>query len=156
MGACAVDTTKGHREYSVRYALNDRHGVDALLSDFHRLASRRFERGDYAACDVLIDLASAIKAARLTERQREALRLYYVEDLTLEDVGARMGLESGRKRASRLVITGLNRIAAVYARWNYGELSRKQLWEGAVERNKTRGHRDRDGEDGGLQGGTYA
>lgn len=97
------------------------------------MGARRFERGDYAACDVLIDLASAIKAAGLTPRQREALRLYYVEDLTLEDVGARMSLASGRKRASRLVITGLNRIAAVFARWNYGELSRKQLWDGAIE-----------------------
>ncbi|WP_338461586.1 sigma factor-like helix-turn-helix DNA-binding protein [Brevibacillus borstelensis] len=124
-----MDTTKGHRELAVKYALNDREGVDALLSDVHRLGARRFERGDYAACDVLIDLASAIEAAGLTPRQREALRLYYVEDLTLEDVGARMGLESGRKRASRLVITGLNRIAAVYSRWNYGELTRNEMWE---------------------------
>lgn len=129
MGVCRVDTTKGHRELAVKYALNDREGVDALLSDVHRLGARRFERGDYAACDVLIDLASAIEAAGLTPRQREALRLYYVEDLTLEDVGARMGLESGRKRASRLVITGLNRIAAVYSRWNYGELTRNEMWE---------------------------
>jgi hypothetical protein len=128
-----VDTTKGHRELAVKYALNDREGVDALLSDVHRLGARRFERGDYAACDVLIDLASAIAAARLTPRQREALRLYYVEDLTLEDVGVRMGLESGRKRASRLVITGLNRIAAVFSRWNYGEVSRAEQWTMATE-----------------------
>ncbi|QHZ59275.1 RNA polymerase subunit sigma [Brevibacillus sp. NSP2.1] len=133
MGVCRVDTTKGHREYTVKYALNDREGVDALLSDFHRLASRRFERGDYAACDVLIDLARAIKAAKLTARQTEALRLYYVEDMTLEDVGARMGLESGRKRASRLVITGLNRIAAVFSRWNYGEVTREEQWEKATD-----------------------
>ncbi|WP_346773988.1 sigma factor-like helix-turn-helix DNA-binding protein [Brevibacillus sp. SYP-B805] len=82
---------------------------------------------------MLIDLASAIEAAKLTPRQREALRLYYVEDLTLEDVGVRMGLASGRKRASRLVITGLNRIAAVFARWNYGELTRIEQWEQAIE-----------------------
>jgi predicted DNA-binding protein (UPF0251 family) len=100
-----------------------------LLRDAHRLASRRFEKGDYAASDILIDLATAIKAARLTRRQAEALRLYYVEDMTLEDVGAAMGLASGRKRASRLVITGLNRIAAVFARWNYGELTRNEMWE---------------------------
>nr|WP_274388583.1 sigma factor-like helix-turn-helix DNA-binding protein [Brevibacillus agri] len=78
-------------------------------------------------------MASAIKAARLTPRQREALRLYYVEDLTLEDVGARMGLASGRKRASRLVITGLNRIAAVFARWNYGEVTKAQQWADATK-----------------------
>ncbi|WP_375338712.1 hypothetical protein [Brevibacillus borstelensis] len=48
-------------------------------------------------------------------------------------MGARMGLESGRKRASRLVITGLNRIAAVYARWNYGEVTRAEMWQEATE-----------------------
>jgi hypothetical protein len=132
MGVCRVDTTKGHRELAVRYALNDRDGVDALLSDVHRLGARRFERGDYAASDVLIDLDRAIEAARLTPRQREALRLYYIEDMTLEDVGAAMGLASGRKRASRLVITGLNRIAAVFARWNYGELTRSEQWTSAI------------------------
>jgi DNA-directed RNA polymerase specialized sigma24 family protein len=132
MGVCRVDTTKGHRELAVRYALNDREGVDALLSDVHRLGARRFERGDYAASDVLIDLARAIQAARLTPRQREALRLYYIEDMTLEDVGTAMGLASGRKRASRLVITGLNRIAAVFSRWNYGELTRKEMWREAT------------------------
>ncbi|MGE7271377.1 hypothetical protein ACQKK5_07945 [Brevibacillus panacihumi] len=58
--------------------------------------------------------------------------MYYVEDMTLEDVGARMGLESGRKRASRLVITGLNRIAAVFSRWNYGEVTREEQWENAT------------------------
>lgn len=131
MGACTVDLTKGHRELTVKYALNDRTGVDMLLADAHRLASRRYHSGDYAACDVLIDLAAAIANARLTPRQTEALRLYYVDDLTMEDVGARMGI--GKQRVSRLVITGLNRVAAVYARWNYGELSRKQLWEGAIE-----------------------
>ncbi|EMT54738.1 RNA polymerase sigma factor sigK Sigma-K factor [Brevibacillus borstelensis AK1] len=131
MGACAVDLTKGHREYNVKYALNDRTGVDALLGDWHRLASRRFERGDYAACDVLIDLATAIKAAKLTARQTEALRLYYVDDLTMEDVGQRMGI--GKQRVSRLVITGLNRVAAVYARWNYGEVSRAEQWRRATE-----------------------
>jgi predicted DNA-binding protein (UPF0251 family) len=142
MGVCRVDTTKGHRELAVRYALNDRDGVDALLSDIHRLGARRFERGDYAACDVLIDLASAIKAARLTPRQREALRLYYVEDLTLEDVGTAMGLASGRKRASRLVITGLNRIAAVFARWNYGEVTREEMWRTATKTNEGEGPKD--------------
>jgi hypothetical protein len=97
------------------------------------LGARRFERGDYAASDVLIDLANAIKAAGLTPRQREALRLYYIEDMTLEDVGAAMGLASGRKRASRLVITGLNRIAAVFSRWNYGQVSRAEQWVLATE-----------------------
>jgi DNA-binding CsgD family transcriptional regulator len=84
------------------------------------LGARRFERGDYAACDVLIDLASAIAAARLTPRQREALRLYYVEDLTLEDVGARMGI--AKERVSQLCSSACVKIANVFSRWGYGEV----------------------------------
>lgn len=134
MGACAVDITKGHREYSVRYTLNDRTGVDMLLADAHRLMSRRYHSGDYVASDILIDLATAIKAAKLTARQTEAFRLYYVDDLSMEDVGVRMGI--GKQRVSRLVITGLNRVAAVYARWNYGERTRIELWTDATAINK--------------------
>jgi len=130
LGACHVELDKQSREYATRYALNDKDGVDMLLKDLHRLRSRRFEKGDYHASDILIDLATAIKAAKLTARQTEALSLYYVDDLTMEDVGARMGI--GKQRVSRLVITGLNRVAAVYARWNYGERTRIELWDDAI------------------------
>nr|WP_269091479.1 sigma factor-like helix-turn-helix DNA-binding protein [Brevibacillus brevis] len=104
-----------------------------LLADAHRLASRRYHSGDYVASDILIDLAVAIKSAKLTARQAEALCLYYVDDLTMEDVGVRMGI--GKQRVSRLVITGLNRVAAVYARWNYGEVERTEQWRQATEDN---------------------
>lgn len=40
MGLCRVDTEKGHRQYAVKYALNDREGVAALLKDIHRLRDR--------------------------------------------------------------------------------------------------------------------
>lgn len=121
MGACAVDIEKGHRNLSVRYALNDRDGVHAILRDIHQLRSSRFERGDYAACDVLIDLAEAIEQAGLTAREKEALSLYYLDDLTQEEVGRTMGV--GKPRINQLVNAGLKRIATVYSRWNYGEVT---------------------------------
>ncbi|MBG9788707.1 sigma factor-like helix-turn-helix DNA-binding protein [Brevibacillus laterosporus] len=121
MGACAVDIEKGHRNLSVRYALNDRDGVHAILRDIHHLRSSRYERGDYAACDVLIDLAEAIERAGLTDREKEALSLYYLDDLTQEEAGRTVGV--GKPRINQLVNTGLKRIATVYSRWNYGEVT---------------------------------
>ncbi|MBG9774238.1 sigma factor-like helix-turn-helix DNA-binding protein [Brevibacillus laterosporus] len=121
MGACAVDIEKGHRNLSVRYALNDRDGVHAILRDIHHLRSSRFERGDYAACDVLIDLAEAIERAGLTAREKEALSLYYLDDLTQEEAGRTLGV--GRRRVGQLILTGLERIACVFDRWNYGEIA---------------------------------
>ncbi|TPG88147.1 RNA polymerase subunit sigma [Brevibacillus laterosporus] len=119
MGVCTVDIEKGHRNLSVRYALNDRDGVDAILRDIHQLRSSRFERGDYAACDVLIDLAEAIERAGLTAREKEALYYVYERDFDIGETGYELGV-SGR-RAYQLVDNGLQRIASVYGAWNYGE-----------------------------------
>ncbi|MCR8983071.1 RNA polymerase subunit sigma [Brevibacillus laterosporus] len=119
MGACAVDIEKGHRNLSVRYALNDRDGVHAILRDIHQLRSSRFERGDYAACDVLIDLAEAIERAGLTNREREALYYVYERELDTVETGKAMGISP--QKAGLRVRNGLERIAKVYEIWNYGE-----------------------------------
>ncbi|QDX93619.1 RNA polymerase subunit sigma [Brevibacillus laterosporus] len=119
MGACAVDIEKGHRNLSVRYALNDRDGVHAILRDIHHLRSSRFERGDYAACDVLIDLAEAIGRAGLTAREKEVLYYVYERDLDVKEAGQLMGISP--QKAGLRVRNGLERIAKVYTAWNYGE-----------------------------------
>ncbi|WPS88823.1 sigma factor-like helix-turn-helix DNA-binding protein [Brevibacillus halotolerans] len=121
MGACAVDIEKGHRNLSVRYALNDRDGVHAILRDIHHLRSSRFERGDYAACDVLIDLAEAIERAGLTDREREALYYVYEQDMTAREVARIIGISE--RRAGMLIDSGLGRVAAVFKWWNYGEVT---------------------------------
>ncbi|MCR8938777.1 sigma factor-like helix-turn-helix DNA-binding protein [Brevibacillus laterosporus] len=121
MGACAVDIEKGHRNLSVRYALNDRDGVHAILRDIHHLRSSRFERGDYAACDVLIDLAEAIERAGLTDREREALHYVYERDMTAREAARIMGINE--PRAGTLIANGINRIVSVFSVWNYGEVT---------------------------------
>lgn len=119
MGACAVDIEKGHRNLSVRYALNDRDGVHAILRDLHHLRSSRYERGDYAACDVLIDLAEAIERAGLTDREREALYYVYERELDTVETGQAMGVS--KQRVGQLVGNGLDQVATIYEAWNYGE-----------------------------------
>ncbi|MGG0793160.1 sigma factor-like helix-turn-helix DNA-binding protein [Brevibacillus laterosporus] len=121
MGACAVDIEKGHRNLSVRYALNDREGVHAILRDIHHLRASRFERGDYAACDVLIDLAEAIERAGLTDREREALYYVYERDMTAREAARIIGISD--RRAGMLIDSGLGRVAAVFKWWKYGEVT---------------------------------
>ena len=65
--------------------------VKSLLAQYHAISARQF-KGDYDAVCALVDLARAIDSAGLTERQAEALRLVYVEDLTQADAGERMGI----------------------------------------------------------------
>lgn len=120
MGACNVDLTKDTRKYTQKYALNTAAGVKALLRDRHRIAARRF-KGDTAASDILIDLHSAINSAGLTERQTEAVAWVYGADVTQAKAAEVMGV--GQDSVSDFVNGAAKRIAAVYARWEYGELT---------------------------------
>jgi DNA-directed RNA polymerase specialized sigma24 family protein len=114
MGATNHDKQAQHRAYEQRYALDNADGVRLLLSDYHALVSRQY-RGDYAATDVLIDLATAIDRAGLTDRQRQAIALVFFEDLTQADAGDRMGVR--QDTVSKLVKSALVKIAAVYEKW---------------------------------------
>ncbi|MFE4202125.1 RNA polymerase sigma factor [Aneurinibacillus aneurinilyticus] len=120
MGTCAVDIEKGSREYTVKYALNTVGGVRRLLRDIHRLRSARFERGDYAASDILLDLDTAIQRANLTVRQRQAVYYVYEEDMRHEDAAGVVGVD--RSAITKLLDRALERIATVYSEWNYGEV----------------------------------
>lgn len=76
MGTVTVDIEKDARKYTQTYALNTAKGVEKLLRDRHKIAARRFT-GDYAACDIIIDLNEAIDRAKLSRRQAEAVALLY-------------------------------------------------------------------------------
>lgn len=120
MGAVKIDVGKQARAYEVKYALNDSAGVKALLRDRHRIAERRYS-GDTAASDIIIDLHSAIESAGLTERQAEAIAWVYGRDLTQKVAAGIMGV--GQDSVSDFVNGAAERIAAVYARWEYGDIT---------------------------------
>ncbi|MBY0023771.1 putative DNA-binding protein (UPF0251 family) [Paenibacillus jamilae] len=120
MGHVKIDIAKSDRSYAVKYALNDAAGVRSLLRDRHRISSARF-RGDTAASDILIDLHSAINSAGLTERQTEAIAWVYGVDLTQEKAAAIMGVTQPTVKQS--VDEAVEKIAAVYKRWEYGEIT---------------------------------
>lgn len=108
-----------HRQYDARYALDNAEGVRRLLADYHALKQRRYA-GDNAASDILIDLQTAIECAGLTDRQRQAMRLVYVEDLTQTDAGERMGVS--KQTVNRLINVASAKVAQVYEKWaRYGE-----------------------------------
>jgi predicted DNA-binding protein (UPF0251 family) len=128
MSTGSIDIERQTRKYSQTYALNTAKGVAALLRDRHRIAERRY-RGDTAASDIIIDLHSAIESAGLTDRQAEAIAWVYGRDLTLEHAGAIMGItKQGVKDA---LSCGVEKIAAVFKRWNYGDVTVEVNAEGA-------------------------
>jgi len=115
-----MDLTKQTRKYTESYTLSTAAGVKALLRDRHRIAARRF-KGDTAASDILIDLHSAINSAGLTDRQTEAVAWVYGVDVTQAEAARIMGIT--REGVKNLVNEAVERVAAVYERWEYGEVT---------------------------------
>ncbi|WP_235847606.1 sigma factor-like helix-turn-helix DNA-binding protein [Paenibacillus tuaregi] len=95
-------------------------GVKKLLRDRHAISAARFT-GDTAASDILIDLNSAINSAGLSERQTEAVALVSGFDLTQKEAAAVMG--NSREAVAKLYEEAAVKIAEVYKRWEYGEVT---------------------------------
>lgn len=88
--------------------------VRSLLEQYHALYERQF-KGDYDAVVALVDLETAISRASLTERQSEALRLVYGEDLTQASAGERMGIT--RQAVALYLDDSLAKIQQIYDKW---------------------------------------
>lgn len=116
----ATNKTDQHATHEAKYhALDSAANVRILLGDYHALKQRRFA-GDYAACDVLIDLERAIELAGLTARQAEALALVYGEDLTHETAGKQLGIS--RQKVNQHISNAEEAIADIYYYWaSHGE-----------------------------------
>ena len=126
MGSVKRDLHVNERNLEAKYPALDRpENLRILLSDYHALLSRQY-LGDYDSVVILADLATAIAMAKLTDRQREALRLVYEEDLTQEEAGKRLtgpnGLGVAQKNVSEALERAIENIAEVYWYWSrHGE-----------------------------------
>lgn len=86
----------------------------AILRNYHALIERTY-KGDMDALVAIVDLETAVERAGLTDRQVEALRLVYGEDLTQAKAGERMGIT--REAVSLLITAATDNIQAAYDEW---------------------------------------
>lgn len=91
-------------------------GVKALLRDYTKIRDQGYEKGDTNAIVMLVDLEAALLLAGLTDRQSEIIRQVYVDDKTMDDVAAAIGIT--RQTVAEDLTEAHRRIAAVYAMWN--------------------------------------
>ncbi|MFL1672178.1 RNA polymerase subunit sigma [Paenibacillus dendritiformis] len=120
MGAVMVDIGKDARKYVQTYALNTAKGVEKLLRDRHKIAARRFT-GDYAACDIIIDLNEAIDRANLSRRQTETITYLYGCDLTQAKAAEEMAVT--QPAVAKFNAEACRKIARVFRDWDYGAVS---------------------------------
>lgn len=64
----------------------------AVLTNYHALVERQYV-GDTDAICALLDLTTAVANAKLTDRQREAIRLVYGANMTQKDAGLALGIK---------------------------------------------------------------
>lgn len=100
----------------------------AILSNYHALKERRF-LGDLDASDTLIDFDRAVKLARLTKRQAEALNLVYGEDLTQKQ--AAEIADRSREDIKAALSEAIEKIDDIYEMWAWkdGELTASDFIE---------------------------
>ena len=119
IGKVKIDLHRKDREFEAAYALDNAEGVKTLLSDYPKFVSRK-RLGEYEAAEVLIDLHNAIELANLTDRQCEAIRLVYFEDLTQVEAGKRMGI--AKQNVEAYISNAARKIADIYYYWaGHGE-----------------------------------
>lgn len=117
IGSVKVDLSSKERALEETFpALNTPAGIKRLLGEQGALEIRQYA-GDYDAVLLLIDLKAAIEAAKLTERQSEAIRLVYEADLTQEEAARQAGVD--KSVMSRRLDTAAEKIAEVYEYWGW-------------------------------------
>lgn len=82
--------------------------VRALFELYSEISERRFS-GVYSASDYLIDFDNALKRANLTDKQRQALRLVYVDGLQMEEAAKVLGIS--KQAVSKNVVKAMQIIA---------------------------------------------
>lgn|SRR5690606_27010078 len=102
---------------ALQYEIYDtmtRKGLHRLLRDQHRLRAQAYDRGDYDALVILMDLERAREMAGLTERQKEALYYVYDLDMRQKDAAEVMGID--RAGMAKYIAAALKKIVRVYER----------------------------------------
>lgn len=91
------------------------HGVLSILSNHRKISIEAYALGNPEKVEILIDLDLLLTEANLTERQRQIVELYYIEQRTQEQTAEALGISQQRVQELLPVIKG--RIKAVARKW---------------------------------------
>ena len=107
-----VDLKSNEHRLELEYPLDTQQGVNALLSNIHYVYSSAIDNGDFDAINMIIDLEIAYSKIDITKRQREAIRLVFIADLTQREAGEIMGIS--QQAVQQLIQNVVQKIAEQY------------------------------------------
>jgi predicted DNA-binding protein (UPF0251 family) len=118
IGHVKRDMHAAERQHAERYALDNAKGVRLLLSEYRALEQRMYSSaGDYDAVIILTDLQRAIDEAKLTWRQKSALKYVVINEQKQKTVAKMLGV------SEPMVLSHINaaliKIADVYEKWSW-------------------------------------
>ncbi|MCY8048481.1 hypothetical protein MOD91_18330 [Bacillus haynesii] len=93
MGAVGVDIHAKERVLNVMFPIDTEGGVSKLMYALPYIKESRYYEGDYGACDLIMDLETALENIKLTDSQKRIIELHYGEDLTQTETVRRMAEE---------------------------------------------------------------
>jgi DNA-directed RNA polymerase specialized sigma24 family protein len=122
MGVSNHDKAAGHRRLEQQYEITTKEGVKEFLDDYLAIRERMYLKGDYAAVDMLADLETAIKKAKLTDKQKQALYMRYVLDGTKTDEELAQEIGLSQDGLWHRIDRACAKIAKVFEEWGYREI----------------------------------
>lgn len=93
MGAVSVDIHAKDRVLETMFPIDTEAGVSKLMYALPYIKEGRYYAGDFGACDLIMDLETALANIRLTDSQRRIIELHYTQDLTQVETVKRMNAE---------------------------------------------------------------
>jgi RNA polymerase sigma factor (sigma-70 family) len=90
--------------------------IDAPQADGQCMANKIENRVEKTPCDIFEKMTK-----RISSVARDAMRMYYVEDMTMKDIGVRLGLTESR--VSQIVKQGKTEVQEVWG------LRQDELWQ---------------------------
>ena len=109
-----VEETKkgGGNRSKLQSSMETPRGVTMFLLNYPYIQMMAYDKGDLNATAMVVDFEEALDHIEMTDRQRVAMNLVYVEGLNQREAGDRLGVT--KQAVQRLVGAVANKIAQYY------------------------------------------
>lgn len=112
MGAVAIDINATSRKLEVLYPMNTREGIETFLEQLPYIQEAMYLTGDFDALIMIVDFEKAMVESGLSDKEKQALELVFIEDIKSVDVAKMLGVT--KQTVRKWVERGSDKLANYY------------------------------------------